>query len=167
VVGDLVQASPPQLCDLPLRTIALRPRSCPLRTNPHAWAQFGSDAGRATASVAWPGASAVAECIVPGGDCSKSNLAMAVLPELKGLGLLAKEETAIAGVLKQIESGTTKGKVFENFAGSLPGEAAGYYREYTVPLAGQSGRGTGRLVTGAGGEVYYTADHYATFTRIK
>jgi ribonuclease T1 len=100
------------------------------------------------------------------GSCG-ANMAMALLPELKGIGLLAKEETAIAGVLKQIAQGTTKGKVFENFAGSLPAQASGYYREYTVPLAGQVGRGAARLVTGVGGEIYYTADHYATFTRIK
>jgi len=30
VVGDLVQAPPPKLCDFPLRTIALRPRSSPV-----------------------------------------------------------------------------------------------------------------------------------------
>jgi guanyl-specific ribonuclease Sa len=28
-------------------------------------------------------------------------------------------------------------------------------------------RGTARLVTGAEGEVHYTADHYGTLTRIK
>jgi ribonuclease T1 len=63
--------------------------------------------------------------------------------------------------------GTTKGKEFLNSAAQLPAKAAGYYREFTVPVAGQAGRGAARLVTGAGGEIYYTADHYVTFTRIK
>jgi len=49
-------------------------------TDPHTYAQFVSDAGRATASVAWPGASAVAECITPGGNCDKTNLAVAAIP---------------------------------------------------------------------------------------
>lgn len=48
--------------------------------NPHNWIQFTSDAGRATASVVWPGSSAVAECITPGGNCDKTNLALAAVP---------------------------------------------------------------------------------------
>jgi len=99
--------------------------------------------------------------------CGAGSAALAFLPGLKGLGLLAKEESAIAGVLKQIASGTTKGRVFENFGSGLPAQAAGYYREYTVPLAGQVGRGAARLVVGAAGEIFYTADHYGTFTRIQ
>ena len=73
----------------------------------------------------------------------------------------------IARVINQIAQGATKGKVFRNFEGKLPAKAAGYYREYTVPLAGQVGRGAARLVRGAAGEIYYTADHYATFLRIQ
>jgi len=45
--------------------------------------------------------------------------------------------------------------------------AAGYYRRYTVPLAGELGRGIARLVKGAAGEIYYTPDKYKTFIRIK
>jgi len=73
----------------------------------------------------------------------------------------------IAGVLKQIAQGTTKGKIFENIGGRLPLKALGLYREYTVPLGGQVGRGAARLVRGAAGEIYYVADHYATFLRIQ
>ena len=94
--------------------------------------------------------------------------------ELEGLGLVATEEKAISGVLKQIASGTTKGKPFENFATAASGfveplsvKGAGYYREYTVPLAGQTGRGTARIVTGASGEIYYTIDHYVTWIKIR
>lgn len=49
-------------------------------TDPHTYAHFGSDAGRATASYLWPGASAVAECITPGGNCDRTNLALAAIP---------------------------------------------------------------------------------------
>jgi hypothetical protein len=54
--------------------------------NAHNWVQFASDAGRATASVAWPGASAVAECVTPGGNCNKTNLLIA------GVGLTPAEK---------------------------------------------------------------------------
>jgi RHS repeat-associated protein len=84
-----------------------------------------------------------------------------------GLSLASAEEAAVSGVLKQIANGTTKGKEFLNLDGKLPAQAAGYYKAFTAPLAGQVGRGASRVVTGQGGEVYYTADHYATFTRVK
>jgi RHS repeat-associated protein len=93
---------------------------------------------------------------------------------LKNLGLLANEEKAVAGVLKQIAQGLTKGKEFENYASLASGgvkplatQAAGYYREFTVPLAGQFGRGAARIVAGAGGEVYLTLDHYVTWIKIQ
>ncbi len=38
-------------------------------TDPRTYAQLASDAGRATASYALPGASAIAKCITPGGNC--------------------------------------------------------------------------------------------------
>lgn len=57
-------------------------------TNPRTYAQFLSDAGRATASYVWPGASAIAECITPGGNCNKTNLALAAVPF--GPGRLAR-----------------------------------------------------------------------------
>jgi RHS repeat-associated protein len=116
------------------------------------------------------GGMTAAECIAGSPECSALNIGLALipgLPELKGLGLALNEEKAIGGVLKQIADGTTKGKDFLNTAGKLPVKAVGYYREFTVPLTGQSGRGAARLVTGLAGEVYYTADHYLTFTRIK
>lgn len=56
---------------------------------------------------------------------------------------------------------------FGNREGLLPQEPAGYYREYTVPTPGVAGRGAQRIVTGAGGEAYYTPDHYQSFQRIR
>jgi ribonuclease T1 len=54
-------------------------------------------------------------------------------------------------------------KTFGNFERILPRQASGYYREYTVPTPGESDRGARRIVTGAGGEKYYTQDHYDSF----
>jgi guanyl-specific ribonuclease Sa len=35
--------------------------------------------------------------------------------------------------------------------------------EYFHPMPGVSGPGAQRIVTGAGGDLYYTGDHYQTF----
>jgi ribonuclease T1 len=58
------------------------------------------------------------------------------------------------------------GSVFGNFERELPGHRRGYYREYTVPTPGERDRGARRLVTGSGGETYYTDDHYASFKAV-
>ena len=55
------------------------------------------------------------------------------------------------------------GVVFTNREGILPSCSSSYYHEYTVPTPGSSNRGTRRIVTGSGGEYFYTGDHYATF----
>jgi ribonuclease T1 len=59
------------------------------------------------------------------------------------------------------------GVVFGNFEERLPIKARGYYREYTVRTPGAKDRGARRIVAGKGGELYYTADHYNSFRRIK
>ena len=59
------------------------------------------------------------------------------------------------------------GVVFGNREAILPAHKRGYYREYTVRTPGERTRGARRIVTGAGGELYYTGDHYATFRRIR
>ncbi len=58
------------------------------------------------------------------------------------------------------------GTVFSNRENILPKCASGYYHEYTVPTPGSSNRGTRRIVTGTGGEYFYTGDHYKTFSVI-
>lgn len=58
------------------------------------------------------------------------------------------------------------GVVFGNFEGRLPAHRRGYYHEYTVPTPGSRDRGARRLVTGQGGEIYYTDDHYDTFRAV-
>ncbi|MEY6432113.1 ribonuclease domain-containing protein [Thioalkalicoccus limnaeus] len=59
------------------------------------------------------------------------------------------------------------GSVFQNRERLLPIQERGYYREYVVRTPGIRHAGPQRLVIGAGGEVYYTADHYRSFTRIR
>lgn len=58
------------------------------------------------------------------------------------------------------------GVVFGNVEGRLPRHPRGYYHEYTVPTPGASGRGARRIVTGQGGETYYTDDHYDSFRAV-
>lgn len=58
-------------------------------------------------------------------------------------------------------------ETFGNFEGVLPDEPRGYYREYTVETPGLDHRGARRIVTGDGGQYYWTADHYASFARIR
>lgn len=58
------------------------------------------------------------------------------------------------------------GAVFENREGLLPSRPRGYYREYTVITPGENDRGARRIVGGAEGELYYTDDHYDSFSYV-
>lgn len=58
------------------------------------------------------------------------------------------------------------GVVFGNFEKLLPKHERGYYHEYTVKTPGSRDRGARRMVTGRGGEVYYTDDHYESFRAV-
>jgi ribonuclease T1 len=63
------------------------------------------------------------------------------------------------------------GSVFGNRERLLPGNARGYYREYTVKTPGARDRGARRIVCGGSQPTkpdacYYTSDHYASFARI-
>ncbi len=59
------------------------------------------------------------------------------------------------------------GSTFRNAQGLLPPETPGYYTEYVLPTPSVSGPGPQRIVTGAGGDVWYTPDHYTTFIPVK
>ncbi len=59
------------------------------------------------------------------------------------------------------------GAVFSNRERALPKERRGYYREYTVKTPRVRTRGARRIIWGAGGEYYYTDDHYNRFWRIR
>jgi ribonuclease T1 len=58
------------------------------------------------------------------------------------------------------------GVTFENRERLLPPRPTGFYREFTVPTPGSSDRGARRIITGANGERYWTADHYDSFAWI-
>jgi ribonuclease T1 len=59
------------------------------------------------------------------------------------------------------------GAVFGNREGLLPKQKHGYYREYTVRTPKVRTRGARRIVKGSAGELFYTADHYNSFRRIR
>ncbi len=70
--------------------------------------------------------------------------------------------------LNRIESGGSfphpnDGSIFRNDASLLPAQSPGYYNEYVVPTPGVNGAGAMRIVTGQGGELYFTPNHYQTF----
>ena len=63
------------------------------------------------------------------------------------------------------------GTVFLNRERLLPPHSRGYYREYTVKTPRSKDRGPRRIICGgkpptAPEACYYTADHYASFSRI-
>jgi len=63
------------------------------------------------------------------------------------------------------------GTVFFNRERLLPAQPRGHYREYTVRTPGARNRGARRIVCGGRQPArpeacYYTADHYASFSRI-
>ncbi|MBL8341193.1 MAG: ribonuclease N1 [Rubrivivax sp.] len=63
------------------------------------------------------------------------------------------------------------GTVFLNRERRLPQQARGFYREYTVKTPRSRDRGARRIVCGGQppttpSNCYYTADHYASFSRI-
>lgn len=59
------------------------------------------------------------------------------------------------------------GSTFQNREGILPSQSNGYYSEYTVETPGSSDRGARRIVGGAEGELYYTDDHYSSFSWVE
>lgn len=75
-------------------------------------------------------------------------------------------------VLARIEAGErdphrNDGSIFQNREGHLPQRPRGHYREYVVRTPGIRHAGPQRLVLGADGEIYYTADHYRSFQRLR
>lgn len=58
------------------------------------------------------------------------------------------------------------GITFQNRERILPRHPEGYYREYTVITPGSNDRGARRIVSGKEGEMYYTDDHYESFSEI-
>jgi guanyl-specific ribonuclease Sa len=78
----------------------------------------------------------------------------------------------VAPTLERIEKGEKHphprdGTVFKNREGLLPQRPKGYYIEYVHPTQGVEHAGLQRIVKGKGGEIYYTSDHYDSFTRLE
>lgn len=60
------------------------------------------------------------------------------------------------------------GSTFANRERLLPAHPSGWYREYTVVTPGSADRGARRIITGdRGRQLFWTADHYASFARIQ
>lgn len=75
------------------------------------------------------------------------------------------------GVVEDIEDGgpfacEKDGSTFGNYEGILPARERGHYAEYTVIVDCSGNRGARRIVAGDDGELYYTADHYASFDKV-
>lgn len=89
------------------------------------------------------------------------------LPAVSVAALPAEARSALARIDRGGPFPYAKdGTVFGNFERELPGHARGYYHEYTVPTPGESDRGARRIVTGRGGEIFYTDDHYNSFKAV-
>lgn len=132
-------------------------------------------AGGATASAATPQGAAQAGDPTPTAAPTAASPAAALcnteqvsnLPAIAYADLPPQAQATIA----LIEAGgpfpyAKDGSTFQNREGILPDEAHGYYREYTVTTPGESDRGARRLVGGEVNELYYTDDHYASFSEV-
>ena len=97
-----------------------------------------------------------------GGTDPASGLPIVRLGDLSPEAAQILELIDRGGPFEEDEDGGT----FENREEILPDEQVGYYREYTVPTPGSDDRGARRIVAGEGGELYWTDDHYRSFSRI-
>lgn len=59
------------------------------------------------------------------------------------------------------------GTFFQNREGLLPKQNFGYYKEFVHPTPGVNGPGPMRVITGQGGEMWFSPDHYKTFIPIR
>jgi ribonuclease T1 len=106
--------------------------------------------------------------LAPGASAQK---APAPKPQLAGVIHVADLPPEARATLELIRKGgpfpyAKDGAVFSNREGALPKQRRGYYREYTVKTPHVRTRGARRIIWGAGGEYYYTDDHYNHFWRI-
>ena len=93
------------------------------------------------------------------------------VPPSGGGEISQQEAEEIGRVLALVEAGgpfphEQDGTTFSNREGLLPDKPEGHYKEYTCETPGSDNRGARRLVIGAGGETYYTQDHYESFIQI-
>ncbi len=110
-----------------------------------------------------------------GGTSGTTDDKAVTIDSVSGLPEIAVSELSAQArqVLTEIADGgpfeypAEDGSMFRNDEGILPEKEGGYYREYTVDTPGSSDRGARRIITGEGGELYWTADHYAHFSRVE
>ncbi|MCB0125560.1 MAG: hypothetical protein KDE58_25070 [Caldilineaceae bacterium] len=89
----------------------------------------------------------------------------------KGMPVINYDELpreAIETIILIVEGGPfpfdRDGITFQNRERLLPNKPRGYYAEYTVITPGASTRGARRIIAGEEGELYYTDDHYESFS---
>lgn len=78
----------------------------------------------------------------------------------------------LSTTLERIDAGRrldfrNDGATFQNREQRLPRRPGSYYREWVHPTPDLPGAGPQRIVTGDGGEAYYTPDHYRSFQRLR
>ena len=117
------------------------------------------DAGRSS-----PASSAAASRTSTPGRTPAAIANPSSLPEIKASELPAEARQTLALIARGGPYPYSRDNVpFGNFERILPRKASGYYREFTVRTPGEPDRGARRIVAGAAGEKYYTADHYESF----
>ena len=78
--------------------------------------------------------------------------------------VVGRGDVYLRPTIEGIESGSIAPRnVFRNDQKLLPSKPAGYCHEYVHETPGVSGVGSQRVIRGAGGELYYTPDHYGSF----
>jgi ribonuclease T1 len=107
---------------------------------------------------------------MPGGVQAREDVPQRVQASLADISIKALPPEA-RETLRLIERGgpyqyDRDGIIFGNFEKRLSIRERGYYHEFTVRTPGVKHRGARRIVTGKGGEMYYSDDHYKTFKRI-
>jgi RHS repeat-associated protein len=147
------------------------------------WTAGDQSAVQAAAEAAKGGSEgylAVATAVTPGGAEERGLGALAskakqcetrptttVLTDVKAVSrgkVVGQGNVYLRDAIDAIEAGKLAPRdVFQNREGLLPPQPPGYYQEYAIPTPGVNNAGPQRIIRGAGGEMYYTPDHYQSF----
>ena len=163
--GGLPQAPAPQPADVVTETVA--------ESKPAAPTAIPQMAEAVVETVPTPDAAPKGSDATPATTSPRTSVIVRkiVVKDQSG-AVVFRGDVDLDGTLTRIERGErfphrNDGGVFRNLEGRLPKKSNGYYREYVHPTPGLDGPGPQRIVMGRGGEVYYTADHYRTFQKIR
>ena len=106
--------------------------------------------------------------LAPGAAAQRGPAKPALVGEIRAAELPPEARATLALIRKGGPFIYAKdGAIFSNRERVLPRQHRGYYREYTVKTPHVRTRGARRIIWGAGGEFYYTDDHYNHFWRIR